>query len=366
MACGHHQLCESLRLATLLLLCGAASTAPAHAQSMRVADESSLSTSETRTQDNVVVVFDASGSMNEAMTGGRRIDVAKASLLRVLESVPATTNVGILVFSGRNASGAWWLAPLGPLNMQGVRAAIANLQPNGGTPLGDAMRVAADALIEQRAKQLGYGTFRLLVLTDGEATDKQLVDKHLPLILKRGVRLDVIGLEMKQGHSLATRVNSYRAAGSGDELSGAIAQVFAEVGGTSKDPLDPELFKLSGSLNSDGALGVLSALRDTSNDPLLGPAPGSEASSGRDGSVNVLGNQGSQGGQGSASTPSGASPSASASIMTWLKTLGLGGAVCAGVGIVVLWGLISLAKQAARSKARALDVKAGRKGRAGW
>jgi hypothetical protein len=52
--------------------------------------------------------------------------------------------------------------------------------------------------------------------------------------------------------------------------------------------------------------------------------------------------------------------------MTWLKTLGLGGAVCAGVGIVVLWGLISLAKQAARSKARALDVKAGRKGRAGW
>jgi len=317
-----------------------------------------------RTQDNVVIILDASGSMREPMKGGRRMDVAKASLLRVLESVPSTTNVGVLVFSGRNAQGSWWLAPLGPLNLPRVRDEIARLQPNGGTPLGEAMRVGADALLAQRTTQLGYGTFRLLVLTDGEATDKDLVETHLPLILRRGLRLDVIGLEMKQNHSLATRVNSYRPAGSGDELAGAIAQVFAEVGSAGKDETDPELFALASSMSPDGALSVLTSLRDTSNDPLLGaPQQAVEAEPG--GSQGQPGTQSSGGGSAAGTgSGSGSGPSGFGNL---LRGLGIGGLVCVGAGVMVLWGLLSMAKAASRKKANAMSAKKkGRKGSNGW
>ena len=53
-------------------------------------------------QDNVVVVFDASGSMEWEFKGGGtgedRITVARRSLKAVLQQIPSTTNVGILVF----------------------------------------------------------------------------------------------------------------------------------------------------------------------------------------------------------------------------------------------------------------------------
>jgi hypothetical protein len=321
-----------------------------------------------RTQDNVVIILDASGSMREPMKGGRRMDVAKASLLRVLERVPSTTNVGVLVFSGRNAQGSWWLAPLGPLNLPRVRDEIARLQPNGGTPLGEAMRVGADALLAQRTTQLGYGTFRLLVLTDGEATDKELVETHLPLILRRGLRLDVIGLEMKQNHSLATRVNSYRPAGSGDELAGAIAQVFAEVGSAGKDETDPELFALASSLSPDGALSVLTSLRDTSNDPLLGAPQQAVDAEPNGGSQGQPGTQSSTGsGTGSGSGSGSGSTSGSSGFGNLLRGLGIGGLVCVGAGVMVLWGLLSMAKAAGRKKANAMQAKhMGRKGSNGW
>lgn len=336
-------------------------TAIAQTTSTQTVDPAALTDEASRTQDNIIIVLDASGSMNEKMKGERRLDVAKRSLLAVLQQVPPTTNVGILVFSGAGKTGAWWLAPLGALDLPRVQRELASLQPNGGTPLGESMRVAADTLLEQRGKQLGYGTFRVLMLTDGEASDQQLVEKHLPLMLQRGLRLDVIGMDMKQGHSLATRVNSYRAAGSGQELTGAINEVFAEVASTGKDATDPELYGLVSSLSSEGALGVIGALKPSGNEPLLSVP---------------LASKGDNAGGGLAASPgrsvtlpqpsSGGGSSSSASVSSIIKSTGIGALVCVGVGIVVLWGLASMARAAGRKKANELNAKAGRKGRPGW
>ena len=50
------------------------------------------------TQDNIVVVLDASGSMRELMPGTQRakMEVAKEALLRVLATVPPLTNAWML------------------------------------------------------------------------------------------------------------------------------------------------------------------------------------------------------------------------------------------------------------------------------
>ena len=89
------------------------------------------------------------------------------------------------------------------------------------------MKIAADALLQRRSEQ-HYGTYRLLVVTDGEANDMDMLETYLPDILSRGITVDVIGVDMARQHSLATQVHSYREADNPQSLTAAIEEVFAE------------------------------------------------------------------------------------------------------------------------------------------
>ena len=187
------------------------------------------------TRANVMVVLDASGSMNDAMPGSRqsKMTVATEALVKVLQTVPAGTDVGVIVFGGRGKPGGRdEILPLGPLNPQklaDLAATLAQLRGNGGTPLDRYLKTGADALLAQRQTQLGYGTYRLLVVTDGEADKPKLVDAVVPDVLSRGVGIDVVGVAMNDRITLAERANSYRTAGDEAALRRAVGQVFAEV-----------------------------------------------------------------------------------------------------------------------------------------
>lgn len=227
-------------------------------------------------QDNIVVILDASGSMKEVMSGGQsRMEAAKDALLQMLDKVPSTTNVGVLVFSGQDASGRGlredWVYPLGPVDKAVLERAIRKPSAGGNTPLGRYMKKGADSLLAQRRGQKGYGTFRLLVVTDGEASDAPVVEKHLPDILSRGIAVDVIGVDMSTGHSLATRVHSYRSANDPESLKRAVSEVFAEIG--DRDPAaSEEAFEMLAGLPDSLAAGVISALT-THRDQPIGEKP---------------------------------------------------------------------------------------------
>ena len=223
-------------------------------------------------QDNIVVVLDASGSMKEVMQGGQsRMEAAKGALLQMLDVVPPTTSVGVLVFGGTDASGKGlredWIYPLGPVDRAVLEQAIRKPRAGGKTPLGRYMKKGADSLLAQRRGQKGYGTFRLLVVTDGEATDAAVVEKHLPDILSRGIAVDVIGVDMSTSHSLATRVHSYRSANDPESLKRAVAEVFAEIG--DRDPVaSQEAFEMLAGLPDSLAAGVISALTTPRDQPI--------------------------------------------------------------------------------------------------
>lgn len=221
--------------------------------------------------DNVVILLDASGSMEKPMLGdGRTIkmDAAKLSIAKVLETVPQSTQVGLLVFSGRNKAEDW-VFPLGPRNDEQLIQSLFKIQPDGKTPLGAYMKLAADRLLEQRAKQSGYGTFRLLIVTDGRSGDPELVDRHLPDMLSRGMRVDAIGVSMREDHPLATRVNSYRRANDPTALKAAISDVFAEVSGAGiDDAVAEEGFELLQLLPDDSVLPILDTLTAHENTPI--------------------------------------------------------------------------------------------------
>ncbi len=235
-------------------------------------------------RDNIVVILDASGSMKHPMrrSGRQKMQVAKEALREVLvRSVKETTNLGILVFSSGNLKNDVLtpLAPLAPEDRVKLEKLIMLPEPGQGTPLGTYLKKGADMLLRQRETQEGYGTYRLLVVTDGEANDKKLVDKYLPDILSRGITVDVIGVDMASNHALATRVDSYRKADDPKALAEAISEVLAEIGSGDEDVPGSDAFTVLETIPSDLASAMLAALTATRDDPIGAPRKRSSAPS---------------------------------------------------------------------------------------
>lgn len=177
--------------------------------------------------DHVVVILDGSGSMKRDMGARTRMDAAKEALSVVLRDLDPQTHIGIYAFSARVRDP--WVYPLGPRDDARLAEAIAAVQPSGETPLGRSLKDATDALFEVREKEFGYGTYRLLVVTDGEATDEKLMLRYAPELVNRGIGMDVIGVAMQEDHALKRYGHSYRSADDPETLVMAVREALAEV-----------------------------------------------------------------------------------------------------------------------------------------
>lgn len=210
---------------------------------------------------NIIVVLDDSGSMRQQMRtdDGRisRIQAAKNALSKVIQGLPDDAQLGILLLNN-SGRGNTWLVPLGPLSATAVLPKIAQIRADGGTPLGSQMKIGADALLDLRQKQI-YGDYRLLVITDGEASDANLLEAYLPDILSRGLSLDVIGVDMAANHSLAGRAHSYRRADDARSFEKALQEIFAESSSQTDDQGTND-FELIAGLPDELAKQALAAL----------------------------------------------------------------------------------------------------------
>ena len=134
------------------------------------------------------------------------------------------------------------------------------------------MKRGADVLLDARRKQFGYGTYRLLVVTDGEAGDARLVEAYTPDIISRGITIDCIGVEMASRHTLATKVHSYRNANDPESLKQAISEVFAEVASGDAGQTGEDAFELIADLPEATASAMLKSLSTSGNQP-IGESP---------------------------------------------------------------------------------------------
>jgi MYXO-CTERM domain-containing protein len=213
--------------------------------------------------------------MSGKMGGERKMSAAKKALKTVLNTVSDTTHVGLLVFSASNVKDDW-IYPLGPIHKAKLMAAIDRPEPYGGTPLGGYIKQGADRLLQARKAQFGYGTYRLLVVTDGEASDRAVMEKYAPDVMARGISLDVIGVGMSATHSLAKMAHSYRKADDAASLARAVAEVFAEVSAKDTQASGGEdAFAAIDPLPIEVAGAMIKALTDSGNHPIGGrpPAP---------------------------------------------------------------------------------------------
>jgi Ca-activated chloride channel homolog len=178
---------------------------------------------------NYYVVFDASGSMgeNECTNGGTKLEAAKAALRQFAQSVPANANLGLEVFDAQDVAEH---LPLGADNREQFDAAVDAVRAGGGTPLKSAIAQGYAALSRQGQRQLGYGEYHLVVVTDGEASGGEdpgsIVDQ---VLAESPVVLHTIGFCIGQDHSLNQpgRV-LYQSADNPEELAKGLSDVLAE------------------------------------------------------------------------------------------------------------------------------------------
>ena len=98
-------------------------------------------------KDNIIVILDASGSMQDKFSGDRtksKMEAAKAALQQVLANIPDGTQIGLLVFSGANISITNGCIRWDLRTLQKLIAAIHLPQPSGDTPLGKYIRIGAN------------------------------------------------------------------------------------------------------------------------------------------------------------------------------------------------------------------------------
>ncbi|NQT14730.1 MAG: hypothetical protein HQ582_18390, partial [Planctomycetes bacterium] len=155
--------------------------------------------------------------------------------------------------------------PLAPVDAAALKAGIQQIGASGGTPLGERMKEGCDTLLALRDDE-HYGSYRLLIVTDGEATDGKLVEEYLPDILSRGIWVGVIGVDMAGTHSLATKVHTYRRADDPQALVEAIREFMAEYDeDAGADQLDVALLA---AIPDEVATAALKALSEPRNHPI--------------------------------------------------------------------------------------------------
>lgn len=177
---------------------------------------------------NFVLVFDGSGSMTEKKCAGgrRKIDVAKEAAAAWAKSVPEDANVGLVAFHADSFTS---------LNLTGKSraefAAVVNgISAGGGTPLGGAVYRARSMLEEQARRQLGYGEYTIVVITDGEANNIEELARAVRLVLDSSpIVIHTIGFCIDERHSLNQPGRTvYRTADNPDQLRQGLQEVLAE------------------------------------------------------------------------------------------------------------------------------------------
>jgi uncharacterized protein with von Willebrand factor type A (vWA) domain len=189
------------------------------------------------TASNFYFVFDMSGSMDEKCSGRRKIDGAKEAVTRFMKNIPDDVNIGLMLFGTRSGDDYAEALPIASGNKEEFLKIINSLQPSGGTPLGEALSASVDKIVEQYKKQLGYGTYRIIIITDGEQTGIDLKQPCNYLAQHGFIGLYSIGLCMKSSHTLKKYSLSYRDANNYEELEQALVEATAE-----SDVFDATLF----------------------------------------------------------------------------------------------------------------------------
>jgi uncharacterized protein YegL len=165
-------------------------------------------------------VLDGSGSM-----AGDKIDGLKSAVEQFLQTVPEDVWLGLYIF---DSNGSREVLGLAPHNRDNFLKQTKGMDASGGTPLGGAIKQGINSLLDQFKKQLGYGWFDLVVVTDGEASDGDELEEAVAYANQYSVPIHTIGFKLGGQHSLRKLADSYRDADDEEGLRRGLSDILAE------------------------------------------------------------------------------------------------------------------------------------------
>jgi len=178
---------------------------------------------------NYYFVFDGSGSMTKKRCSGdqTKLGVAKDALVSFASSIPKQANIGLLTF---DSAGTSERVALGQNNVNQFSQQVQQTVANGGTPLRVSIQKAYAALKQQGKRQLGYGEYHLVIVTDGIASKGQDPTDTIGAILKESpVVIHTIGFCINDKHSLnQPGLTYYKSANDPSSLRASLDEVLAE------------------------------------------------------------------------------------------------------------------------------------------
>ena len=180
------------------------------------------------TRSNFYFMIDVSGSMDGECAGKTKMEGAKESVIKFVTKIPNDANIGLLLFGTSNDVEE--VISLGNNNKREFIELVSKLEANGGTPLGAATKLGVDKLTQQYKKQMGYGDYRLIIVSDGAATSESSFKRALDYSRKHSfVSIYGIGLCMQSDKLLKSYSVQYSEADDYDKLSKALEQTVGEL-----------------------------------------------------------------------------------------------------------------------------------------
>lgn len=145
--------------------------------------------------DSILIILDASSSMEETVDGQVKIDVAKEVLVDLVEDLPVGALVGMRVFSG--CSNIYLLSPIAPLDRAWLTGEILAIEPRGATPIADALILARQDLSSVAGEKL------ILLITDGMETCKgdPVVAAQDLITSGYDLRINVVGFDVSRNET---------------------------------------------------------------------------------------------------------------------------------------------------------------------
>lgn len=198
---------------------------------------------------NVLLIFDASGSMAASLGSQRKIDAAKAAIARYARVTSQVGSVGLMVYghkgnneaSGKAEScqGIDILAPLGSVTADTIQPLLDQFQPTGWTPIAGALQKAPEAFAAKASEPK-----RIILVSDGIETcdgDPVAAARQLYEQQNFNVQVDVVGFDL-QNQADVQQMQDIAAAGGGtyydaktsDDLDAYFRQQSEAIGQTSE------------------------------------------------------------------------------------------------------------------------------------
>lgn len=128
---------------------------------------------EFKDQLNVLLILDASGSMETMLNGEKMIDIAKREMNQLIDELPEQVNIGLRIYGGSEDKDVGKCAAtklhhsVSSNNKEEMKATINGITPSGWTPIAESLKQAADDFSEYPSET---NTNIIYLITDGVET----------------------------------------------------------------------------------------------------------------------------------------------------------------------------------------------------